>query len=107
VSTSLPELITTIVAVRRAALNLAVGNIIGGNSFDVLFIAGADIFYHEGSLYHQIETDHIGIMATAMLMTGFLLLGLLRREERGPVSIGFESLFVLGIYGMMVLILLV
>ncbi|MFP4098945.1 MAG: sodium:calcium antiporter [Alphaproteobacteria bacterium] len=98
ISTSLPELITTLTAVRRKALNLAVGNIIGGNSFDVLFIAGADIFYREGSLYHRIETAHIGIITASMLMTGFLMLGLLRREKQGPASIGFESFIILGIY---------
>lgn len=105
ISTSLPELITTLAAVRRKALNLAVGNIIGGNSFDVLFIAGADIFYRSGSLYHEIETGHIGIIAAAILMTGFLLLGLLRREKQGPASIGFESLLILGIYAVMAALL--
>lgn len=102
VSTSLPELVTTLAAVRRRALNLAVGNIIGGNSFDVLFLAGSDVFYRQGSIYHQINTDHITIISAAMLMTGVLLLGLLRREKRGPAGIGFESVIVFGIYALMV-----
>ena len=40
VVTSLPELITTVAAVRRGAVTLAVGGIIGGNTFDVLFLVG-------------------------------------------------------------------
>lgn len=51
VATSLPELITTLAAVRRGALQLAVGGIIGGNSFDVLFLSAADASYRNGSLY--------------------------------------------------------
>lgn len=101
VCTSLPELVTTIAAVRRKALNLAVGNIIGGNSFDVLFLAGADIFYREGSIYHQINDGHITIITTAMLMTGVLILGLLRRQEKGPAGIGFESVVILGLYALL------
>lgn len=39
VATSLPELVTTVAAVRRRALQLAVGGIISGNAFDCLFVA--------------------------------------------------------------------
>lgn len=38
-------------AVRRGALTLAVGDILGGNCFDVLFISGSDVAYREGSIY--------------------------------------------------------
>ncbi len=41
-TTSLPELVTSISAVRQGALTLAVGGVIGENSFDVLFLAFAD-----------------------------------------------------------------
>lgn len=98
VITSLPELVTTLAAVRRGALNLAVGNIIGGNSFDILFLTGADIFYRPGSLYHQIDQGHVLIIGVSILMTGVLMLGLLRREKRGPAGIGFESVLILGLY---------
>lgn len=98
ISTSLPELVTTLAAVRRKALNLAVGNIIGGNSFDVLFIAGADIFYREGSIYHEIQNSHIILIAGSILMTGILLLGLIRRERQGPGGIGFETVLILCVY---------
>jgi len=36
ISTSMPELVIAIAAVRRGALNLAMGDILGGNRFDVL-----------------------------------------------------------------------
>lgn len=52
VSTSLPELVTTLAAVRRGALTLAVGGIIGGNTFDVILVAASDIAYRPGSIYH-------------------------------------------------------
>ena len=48
VLTSLPELVTAIAAVRIGALTLAVGNILGGNAFDVLFAVAADIAYRSG-----------------------------------------------------------
>jgi len=107
VATSLPELVTTIAAVRRGALTLAVAGIIGGNAFDTLFAAAADVAYRGGSIYHVIP-DHVMLwVALAVLMTGVLILGLLHRQEVGPGRIGFESLTIIGLYlaGITILIL--
>ncbi|WP_036488427.1 sodium:calcium antiporter [Myxosarcina sp. GI1] len=98
VSTSLPELVTSIAAVKRGALTLAVGDIIGGNSFDVLFIAFADFAYREGSIYQALTQSQSFIIALTILMTGILLLGLLRREKHGVGNIGFESFLILILY---------
>ena len=63
VCTSLPELVTSVVAVKQGALALAVGGIIGGNSFDVLFVALADVAYRPGSIYHALTSSQIFIIA--------------------------------------------
>jgi len=98
VATSLPELVTSVAAVRRGALTLAVGGIIGGNSFDVLFLAFSDAAYRDGSIYHAMTDQHVFIIALTMMMSGIILLGLLRREKSGFVNIGFESVLVLLLY---------
>lgn len=98
VSTSIPELVTTVAAVRRGALTLAVGGIIGGNMFDMLFIASADVAYREGSIYHAVSDLPYFLTAVTILMTAVLLLGMLRRERYGPANIGFESTLVLLLY---------
>jgi cation:H+ antiporter len=98
VATSIPELIVSLAAVKQKALTLSVGNIIGGNTFDVLFIAFADIAYNEGSILHAISTNQVFIVALTMLMASTLLLGLLHREQEGFGKIGWESLFIIILY---------
>lgn len=98
IATSLPELVTTIAAVRRGALTLAVAGIIGGNAFDTLFAAASDIAYRGGSIYHAIPDSVSLWIALSLLMTGVLLAGLIRREEQGPGRIGFESVTLLACY---------
>jgi cation:H+ antiporter len=98
VITSLPELVTTLAAVRRGALQLAVGGIIGGNTFDTLFLTLSDIGYRDGSLYHALGRGDLFWLATASVMTAILLLGLIFRERRGPGRIGAESLALLAVY---------
>lgn len=99
VATSLPELVTTVAAIRRGALQLAVGGIIGGNTFDVLFIGFADIAYREGSIYHAIDQRDLFLIAGAILMTATMLAGLILRHRKG---IGFEGFSILAVYACVV-----
>jgi cation:H+ antiporter len=96
--TSLPELVTTIAAVRRGAPQLAIGGIIGGNMFDSLFLAASDVAYREGSIYHAISDATVFWMGLVIVMTAVLLLGLLRREREGPGRIGWESVVLIGLW---------
>jgi cation:H+ antiporter len=100
VVTSLPELVTTLAAVRRGALTLAVSDIVGGNFFDVLFIFAADIAFFGGSLYHAegVGAREIFLTGITILLSSILLLGLLYRQRQGPGNIGFESVLMLVIY---------
>lgn len=98
VATSMPELVTTVAAVSRKALTLAVAGIIGGNTFDVLFLVFSDVAYRGGSIYHAVS-DRVGfLLLLTIVMTATLLLGLIRRERYGPGGIGFESMGILVLY---------
>lgn len=95
VITSLPELVTTIAAVRRGALTLALGGIIGGNVFDTLFLAISDAAYLDGSIYHAMTDKTVMGLSSTLLMTAVLILGLLRRQNKG---IGFEGVTIVLVY---------
>lgn len=103
--TSLPELVTTITAIRRGALSLAVGNIIGGNTFDVLFLSLSDVAYRDGSLFHAMTDVHYLISLTAIVMAAVLLLGLLGRQKKGPGVIGIEGVSVAVIFVLFIVLL--
>ncbi len=96
--TSLPELVTTVAAVRRGALTLAVGGIIGGNAFDVLFLAASDAAYREGPIYAAVTERQTFVIALSLLMATVMVMGLLRREKQGPGGVGFETVVIAGIY---------
>jgi cation:H+ antiporter len=58
------------------------------------------------SLYHQFNDQHVFTVALSILMTGTLILGLLRRETFGVGRIGSESLALLVLYAAGVAVLL-
>ncbi|SIO53002.1 cation:H+ antiporter [Rhodovulum sp. ES.010] len=98
VITSLPELVTTLAAVRRGALQMAIGGIIGGNTFDVLFLTVSDVGYRDGSIYHAITRGDLFWLTVGMTMTAILTLGMLYRQRLGPAGIGMESVLILLVY---------
>ena len=85
-------------AVRMGALNLAVGDIIGGNAFDTLFVAASDIAYRQGPIYAAVSSAERFWLAISMTMTSVLLMGLIYRERHGPGNIGLESVILLALY---------
>lgn len=98
VSTSLPELVTTIVAVRSGAVTLAVGGIIGGNAFDTLFACVADAAYTPGSLFAAGGPQISMLIALGIVLNAIILMGLLHRQSRGLAGIGSESVLVIVLY---------
>ncbi|SEL82240.1 cation:H+ antiporter [Roseivivax marinus] len=98
VVTSLPEFVTTLVAVRRGALQLAIGGIIGGNTFDTLFLVAGDVAFRESSIYHAIDPNDLYWLGTGLMMTAILLAGLILRQREGPARIGIESVLMILVY---------
>jgi cation:H+ antiporter len=66
VGTSLPELVTTVIAARRGEGDLAVGNIVGSNIYNLLFIWGMSVVIEPGPLPPGGGID-------LLVMTGFSL----------------------------------
>ena len=67
VGTSLPELITCIIAARRGNAQLALGNVLGSNIFNALFVLAVP------ALIHPFTTQSIAIADYAMLLFSALL----------------------------------
>ncbi|MFC6905868.1 hypothetical protein [Halalkalicoccus tibetensis] len=107
IASSLPELVTAVSAVRRGAVALAIGDIIGGNVFDTLIIAIADFAYRDGPIYGGVTVEIPFLTVITVLMSSILLIMFVRRESEGlGARIGTESYLILGVYVMGVLYVL-
>lgn len=98
VTTSMPELVVAVTAVRRGALTLAVGDILGGNSFDVLILTVSDVVYRNGTIYAAVGSDELAWMGLGVLLVAVLLAGMLRREKHGFGNLGFETVLLMTLY---------
>lgn len=102
--TSLPEISTTLAAVRMRAYDMAVGNILGSNAFNVAALIGIDLFYGQPLLGSVSETHAVTAVAV-IIVTAVLIMGLLYRAEKRYWIIepdaGLVILLVLGAFGVL------
>ncbi len=74
IGTSLPELVTSIVATRRGENSIAIGNVIGSNIFNILFILGIS------ALCTPISVDNTAIYDTMLLILISIVLILVAKK---------------------------
>lgn len=79
--TTLPEMAVTLGALRLGALDMAIGNLLGSNLFNVAILAVDDAFYTRGPLLAQASPVHAGTATTALVMTGLVIIGLMMRPQ--------------------------
>jgi cation:H+ antiporter len=82
VVTSLPEMVTTIAAVRLGAYDLAIGNLFGSNCFNIFALALTDLFYTQGRFLGDINAVMTVAALLGLLLTSMGLFGNVARIER-------------------------
>lgn len=98
-TTSLPELVVTVSALRIGAVDMAIGNLLGSNLFDVLILAIDDMAYMKGPLLASVSLAHAFTAFGAVIMSGLFIVALLYRPEtRFHGTIGWVSLSLLVVY---------
>ena len=98
-STSLPELVVSIAALRMGSLDMAVGNLFGSNIFNIFILGLDDLFYREGSLFSNIVPLHLLSILAVIAMTAVAMIGLLFKAERKKYMLGLDTFFILLLYG--------
>lgn len=97
--TSVPELVVTIAAWRIGALDMAIGNLLGSNLFDIAILALDDLLYLPGPILSHVSATHGVSALSAMVMTGVAIIGLLYRPRtRVFKTVGWVSIFLFLVY---------
>lgn len=98
VSTSLPEVVVSVAAVRMGAVDLAIGNLFGSNVFNIFILAIDDIFFVKGPLLSFVNQSHIISALSAVAMTSIAIVGLTYRAEKKRLVVAWDSLGILIAY---------
>jgi cation:H+ antiporter len=99
--TSLPELVTSIGALRIGAYDMIVGNIFGSNMFNILTIFFADLAFRRGTILGHLGAEQADLLLVAVcgvILTGIALVLIGARTKRRFAGVGIDSIVLLGVY---------
>jgi cation:H+ antiporter len=106
ITTSMPELVVTIAALRLGAIDMAIADILGSNMFNIAIIAPVDLSYTQGSILSLASSSHLITAAVAVVMSLLVIAGLRFRQRRKVFRVmswytpALIVLYILGAYAL-------
>lgn len=97
-STSLPEVVTSVSAVRLGALDLAFGNLLGSNIFNITILAIDDLLYVPGSIFVSVERIHLIPALGAILMSAIVIVAVTYQAIARKRVMAWDSWAMVAVY---------
>ncbi len=104
ITTSAPELVVAITALRMGAIDLAVADILGANMLDMVMIIPVDLAHGRGFVLSSVSRGHLIVASVAVVMSLLVMVGLKFRQSRKTFKVAswyapvLIALYVLGAY---------
>lgn len=99
-TTSLPELVTDIAAVRIGASDLAAGDLFGSSLANMFILALVDIALPRARLLQRAAFDHVLVATLAIGLTALAALFVFARVQGGVAFMGYAPLALLVVYAL-------
>jgi len=97
-STSLPEVVTSISAVRLGAIDLAFGGLLGSNIFNIAILAVDDLLYVPGSLFVAVQPIHIIPALGAIIMSAIVIVAVTYQTIARKRVMAWDSWAMVAVY---------
>ena len=97
-STSLPEMVVSIAAVRMGSIDLAVGNLLGSNIFNMFILAIDDLIYIDGPILLATNPNHALSALVTLLMTSVISISILFGSPKKRFALGLDAIILILLY---------
>lgn len=97
-TTSLPEVVVSLTAVRIGALDLGIGNVLGSNLFNLLILGMDDVFYRVGPLMADAGASHSISVLAIVIMNALFLIGLTHKVMTKRFVVAWDTGAIAAVY---------
>ncbi len=106
ISTSLPEIAASLAAIRLGAIDLAIGNVLGSNLFNITLFFVYDLADGKGNFWASLTNANAFAAVMTMMMTGVVIISLMyRASPRTPYRFSWDGAALIAMYLGSILIL--
>lgn len=99
-STSLPEVVVSIAAIRLGTIDLAIGNVFGSNIFNIAILALDDILYTKGPIFLFTSPNHIIPVLGTIIITAIGIIGIVFKAKK-KWKLAIDTSLILVVYALM------
>jgi cation:H+ antiporter len=98
-TTSLPEIAASLAAIRLGAIDLAIGNVLGSNLFNILLFFIYDLADGGANFWASLTNANAFAAVMTMMMTGVVIVSLMyRASPKTPYRISWDGFALAGMY---------
>jgi cation:H+ antiporter len=98
-TTSLPEIAASLAAIRLGAIDLAIGNVLGSNLFNITLFFIYDLADGHGNFWGTLTNANAFAALMTIMMTGVVIISLMyRASPKTPYRISWDGLALAGMY---------
>jgi len=98
-STSLPEIAASLAAIRLGAVDLAIGNVLGSNLFNILLFFVYDLADGKHNFWASLTNANAFAAVMTMMMTGVFIISLMyRASPKTPYRFSWDGFVLAGMY---------
>jgi cation:H+ antiporter len=98
ISTSLPEIAVSFAAFRLGSTDMAVGNLVGSNLFNVVILFLDDLFYTKGHLLKDASDINLLSVFLVIMMTGAAIIGFIFPSREKKIFMAWDTFVILNLY---------
>jgi cation:H+ antiporter len=99
-STSLPEVVVSIAAIRLGTIDLAIGNVFGSNIFNIAILSLDDVLYTKGPIFNFTSPNHIIPVLGTIIITAIGIIGIMFKAEK-KWKLAIDTSLILVVYVLM------
>lgn len=98
-TTSLPEIAASLAAIRLGAIDLAIGNVLGSNLFNITLFFVYDLADGGANFWASLTNANAFAAVMTIMMTGVVIISLMyRASPKTPYRISWDGLAIAGMY---------
>jgi cation:H+ antiporter len=99
ISTSLPEIAASLLSVRMGAIDLAIGNVLGSNLFNVTLLGLYDVFDGPKNFWAAMSPANALAAIVSIMMTAVVIISLIyRASPKTPYRFSWDGAALVGMY---------
>ena len=98
-ATSLPEVTTSVSAVLINNPDIAIGNMLGSNLFNIFILAMFDLYFRQKRLFNGAGKEHLYTAMLGLALTLVTMLALVLRIDFTILGIGIDAMLIAILYG--------